>query len=132
MGKSVRIEFAEVYFIIQRIAAHMAFIVHLCFNENDFTLYRQTEAQFSASGFYEIHCLSKSFFLFLREFHYLIGRYSLEFVKRLACTSKFPVDVVLGLEVYKTETVEDQKVKTAFLKVGEVKLELLVLFTEVF
>ncbi|MCD7721882.1 MAG: methylmalonyl-CoA epimerase [Prevotellaceae bacterium] len=32
---------------------------------------------------------------------------------------------VLGLEVYKTEVVEDQKVKTAFLKVGEVKLELL-------
>lgn len=32
---------------------------------------------------------------------------------------------VLGLEIYKTETVEDQKVKTAFLKVGEVKLELL-------
>ncbi len=31
----------------------------------------------------------------------------------------------LGLEVYKTEVVEDQKVKTAFLKVGEVKLELL-------
>ena len=28
---------------------------------------------------------------------------------------------VLGLEVYKTEVVEDQKVKTAFLKVGEVK-----------
>ena len=26
---------------------------------------------------------------------------------------------VLGLEVYKTEVVEDQKVKTAFLKVGE-------------
>ena len=32
---------------------------------------------------------------------------------------------VLGLEVYKTEVVEDQKVKTAFMKVGEVKLELL-------
>ncbi|MCD8302730.1 MAG: methylmalonyl-CoA epimerase [Prevotellaceae bacterium] len=32
---------------------------------------------------------------------------------------------VLGLEVYKTEVVEDQKVKTAFLKVGEVKIELL-------
>ncbi len=32
---------------------------------------------------------------------------------------------VLGLDVYKTEVVEDQKVKTAFLKVGEVKLELL-------
>lgn len=32
---------------------------------------------------------------------------------------------VLGLECYKTEVVEDQKVKTAFLKVGEVKIELL-------
>ena len=32
---------------------------------------------------------------------------------------------VLGLEVYKEEVVEDQKVKTAFLQVGEVKLELL-------
>ena len=32
---------------------------------------------------------------------------------------------VLGLECYATEVVEDQKVKTAFLKVGEVKLELL-------
>jgi methylmalonyl-CoA/ethylmalonyl-CoA epimerase len=32
---------------------------------------------------------------------------------------------VLGLECYNIETVEDQKVKTAFLKVGEVKLELL-------
>ena len=32
---------------------------------------------------------------------------------------------VLGLKCYKTEVVEDQKVKTAFLKVGEVKLELL-------
>ena len=32
---------------------------------------------------------------------------------------------VLGLEVYKTEVVEDQKVKTAFLQVGEVKIELL-------
>ena len=32
---------------------------------------------------------------------------------------------VLGLEVYKTEVVEDQKVKTAFMQVGEVKLELL-------
>ena len=32
---------------------------------------------------------------------------------------------VLGLEVYKTEVVEDQKVKTAFMKVGEVKIELL-------
>ena len=32
---------------------------------------------------------------------------------------------VLGLECYATEVVEDQKVKTAFLKCGEVKLELL-------
>ncbi len=32
---------------------------------------------------------------------------------------------VLGLEIYKTEVVEDQKVKTAFIKVGDVKLELL-------
>ena len=32
---------------------------------------------------------------------------------------------VLGLKCYKTEVVEDQKVKTAFLKCGEVKLELL-------
>jgi len=32
---------------------------------------------------------------------------------------------VLGFECYNIETVEDQKVKTAFLKVGEVKIELL-------
>lgn len=32
---------------------------------------------------------------------------------------------VLGLKCYNIETVEDQKVKTAFLKCGEVKLELL-------
>ncbi len=32
---------------------------------------------------------------------------------------------VLGLDIYKTEVVEDQKVKTAFMKVGDVKLELL-------
>lgn len=32
---------------------------------------------------------------------------------------------VLGLKCYNVETVEDQKVKTAFLKCGEVKLELL-------
>lgn len=31
----------------------------------------------------------------------------------------------LGLEFYKEEVVADQKVKTAFLKVGEVKIELL-------
>lgn len=32
---------------------------------------------------------------------------------------------VLGLKCYNIETVEDQKVRTAFLKCGEVKLELL-------
>ena len=32
---------------------------------------------------------------------------------------------ILGLTCYNIETVEDQKVKTAFLKVGEVKIELL-------
>ena len=32
---------------------------------------------------------------------------------------------VLGLTCYKTETVEDQKVRTAFYRIGEVKLELL-------
>ncbi len=32
---------------------------------------------------------------------------------------------VLGLRCYKTETVVEQKVKTAFLKIGEVKIELL-------
>lgn len=32
---------------------------------------------------------------------------------------------VLGMTCYKTEIVEDQKVKTAFLQVGEVKIELL-------
>lgn len=32
---------------------------------------------------------------------------------------------VLGLKCYNIEVVEDQKVRTAFLKVGEVKLELL-------
>jgi len=32
---------------------------------------------------------------------------------------------VLGLKCYKTEVVEDQKVKTAFMQVGEVKIELL-------
>ncbi len=32
---------------------------------------------------------------------------------------------VLGLEYYKEEVVEDQKVQAAFLKVGEVKIELL-------
>ena len=32
---------------------------------------------------------------------------------------------VLGLKCYNVETVEDQKVRTAFLKVGEVKIELL-------
>ena len=32
---------------------------------------------------------------------------------------------VLGLECYKIEVVEEQKVKTAFFKLGEVKIELL-------
>lgn len=32
---------------------------------------------------------------------------------------------VLGLKCYKTEVVEDQKVKTAFFKVGNTKIELL-------
>ena len=32
---------------------------------------------------------------------------------------------LLGLKCYNIETVEDQKVRTAFLKVGDVKLELL-------
>src|SRR5512139_2253103 len=32
---------------------------------------------------------------------------------------------VLGLKCYKIEEVEDQKVRTAFLKVGETKIELL-------
>ncbi|MDD4054649.1 MAG: methylmalonyl-CoA epimerase [Bacteroides sp.] len=32
---------------------------------------------------------------------------------------------ILGFTCYNIETVEDQKVKTAFLKVGEVKIELL-------
>jgi methylmalonyl-CoA/ethylmalonyl-CoA epimerase len=32
---------------------------------------------------------------------------------------------VLGLKCYKVEEVKDQKVKTAFLKVGEIKIELL-------
>lgn len=32
---------------------------------------------------------------------------------------------VMGLKCYKTEVVEDQKVKTAFLRIGEVKIELL-------
>ena len=32
---------------------------------------------------------------------------------------------VLGLKCYNIETVEDQKVRTAFLKVGDTKIELL-------
>lgn len=32
---------------------------------------------------------------------------------------------ILGLKVYKEEIVEEQKVKTAFMRVGEVKIELL-------
>ena len=34
---------------------------------------------------------------------------------------------VLGLKCYNIETVEDQKVRTAFLKVGDVKIELALL-----
>jgi methylmalonyl-CoA/ethylmalonyl-CoA epimerase len=45
-------------------------------------------------------------------------------VKSIENALKF-YEGVLGLECYNIETVEDQKVKTAFLKVGEVKLELL-------
>ena len=45
-------------------------------------------------------------------------------VQSIADVLPFFTDV-LGLEYYKEEVVEDQKVKTAFLKVGEVKIELL-------
>lgn len=45
-------------------------------------------------------------------------------VKSISEALKF-YEGVLGLECYNIETVEDQKVKTAFLKVGEVKIELL-------
>lgn len=45
-------------------------------------------------------------------------------VQRIADVLPYYTDV-LGLEFYKEEVVEDQKVKTAFLRVGEVKIELL-------
>ncbi|MBI1184533.1 methylmalonyl-CoA epimerase [bacterium] len=45
-------------------------------------------------------------------------------VKSIAEALKF-YEGVLGFNCYNIETVEDQKVKTAFLKVGEIKLELL-------
>lgn len=45
-------------------------------------------------------------------------------VKNLSETIKF-YEEVLGLKCYKIEEVEDQKVKTAFIKIGEVKIELL-------
>lgn len=45
-------------------------------------------------------------------------------VKNIESALKY-YEGVLGLECYNIEMVEDQKVKTAFLKVGEVKLELL-------
>ncbi|MEA2042770.1 MAG: methylmalonyl-CoA epimerase [Bacteroidota bacterium] len=45
-------------------------------------------------------------------------------VKSIEDSKSFYEDV-LGLECYATEVVEDQKVKTAFFKVGEVKIELL-------
>lgn len=45
-------------------------------------------------------------------------------VKNLNETIKFYEDI-LGLKCYKVEEVADQKVKTAFLKVGETKIELL-------
>ncbi|PIW69637.1 MAG: methylmalonyl-CoA epimerase [Ignavibacteriales bacterium CG12_big_fil_rev_8_21_14_0_65_30_8] len=45
-------------------------------------------------------------------------------VKDLKKTIEF-YESVLGLKCYKIEEVKDQKVKTAFLKVGETKIELL-------
>lgn len=45
-------------------------------------------------------------------------------VKNLADTINF-YENVLGLKCYKVEEVPDQKVKTAFLMVGETKIELL-------
>ncbi len=45
-------------------------------------------------------------------------------VKSIPEALKFYEDI-LGLECYKIETVEEQKVKTAFLHIGEVKIELL-------
>ena len=45
-------------------------------------------------------------------------------VKSINEAKKYFQDV-LGLECYATEEVEDQKVKTAFFKIGQTKLELL-------
>lgn len=45
-------------------------------------------------------------------------------VKSIAESRKF-YEEVLGLECYRLEEVKDQKVKTAFFKIGEVKIELL-------
>ena len=45
-------------------------------------------------------------------------------VADLEATIKY-YEEVLGLECYKTEIVEDQKVKTAFFMVGQTKIELL-------
>lgn len=45
-------------------------------------------------------------------------------VKSIEESRKF-YENVLGLECYRIEEVEDQKVKTAFFRVGETKLELL-------
>ena len=45
-------------------------------------------------------------------------------VPNLAEATKYFEDV-LGLKCYKTEVVEDQKVTTAFFKVGDTKIELL-------
>lgn len=45
-------------------------------------------------------------------------------VQNLEAAIKYYEDI-LGLKCYKIEVVEDQKVKTAFFKIGEVKIELL-------
>ena len=45
-------------------------------------------------------------------------------VKNLEESIKFYEDI-LGLKCYKTEDVKDQKVKTAFFKIGQSKIELL-------
>ena len=45
-------------------------------------------------------------------------------VKNLESAVEF-YEKILGLECYKTEEVQDQKVRTAFFRVGETKIELL-------
>ncbi len=45
-------------------------------------------------------------------------------VKSIAEASKYYTEI-LGLECYATETVEEQKVRTAFFRIGETKIELL-------